>query len=160
MKKTRCRGKKCVRSKLVKGRVGWEEGRDLAGTPAAWVRRRRRGEQRAGTASCRGQRAGQSEQERGPGAPAVRQSAQASDTGGLRNVQTSGRTLASVREHQRDMGSGKGDETGYVYMCLYQHMLCLQRYSRCQIMCAHVCQSILWGMTVQNIVHTCRQTCR
>lgn len=86
MKNTRCRGKRCVHSKLVKWRAGWEEGRALAGAPAAWVRRRRRGEQRAGTASWRGQRAGQSEQERGPGAPAVRQSAQASDTGGLRNV--------------------------------------------------------------------------
>lgn len=53
--------KKCVHSKLGKGRVGWEEGRDLEGTPAAWVQRRQRWEQKDRTASWRGQRAGQSE---------------------------------------------------------------------------------------------------
>lgn len=62
MKNTRFREmKKCVHSKLGKGRVGWEEGRDLEGTPAAWVQRRQRWEQKDRTASWRGQRAGQSE---------------------------------------------------------------------------------------------------
>lgn len=61
MKNARFREQECVHSKLVKGRVGWEEGRDLADTPAALVQRWQRGEQKARTANWRGQRAGQGE---------------------------------------------------------------------------------------------------
>lgn len=85
------------------GETGLGRGQRLAGNTSCFWCERQQGEQKARTASWRGQGAGQSERQRGPGTPAVRQSARDADTGGLRDVNSSGRIWASVKKYKRDM---------------------------------------------------------